>query len=186
MIDANIVSLVSVVSAAIVSVYSTWISKIEREKSQTLQQEFELEISRIKNEAETLKESRTKQHEIFSKMLPFLIEAGDHNFSNQKQLLVLAFELKATTDVGDYVAESSASLIRALTDGKDKLDTYSWNIIADNLASGINARYRSYAEYAAAKHAQVIVQNKKLKLTARIALSIRTGWRAFRESRPSK
>lgn len=177
--DSNIISLISVVVTAGVSIWSSWNARKERESADRLKKEFDIEIVKVKNELETQEKLKEKQIELISQMVPYAIEMSQANHENRYKFLALAYRLESASTYNSYARDSASNLVNALTKNYENKDKILWLYLIEDCANSVNAgKYPEYDQETAPQNGR----SEKPRKIARVAEAIRAGWKVFRQS----
>lgn len=133
-----IVSLVSVITSAGVTVANLLITATAQKEANQQKHRYELELENLRHLHENKEKLREKQYNVLSSMAPYGLAMNEDPDTNREDLYTLALNLAACSNPEDTVGESANALLRALTtDYKDK-DKISWTYLIESCARSVN------------------------------------------------
>lgn len=137
---STIVSLVSVITSAAVTVINLYISAAAQKDANQQKYRYELELENLRSQNETKEKARDTQYKVVSEMSHYCLEMMKDPDNYRDTIYTLALQLAACSNPHDIVGESAQSLIKALTDNYKDKEKIKWNYLIESCARSVNAQ----------------------------------------------
>lgn len=137
--DLNwLVSTISVVSSAAVTITSILVTAKTQRESQKRQHEYEVTIEKLKHANRQTDELRTAQREIISKMASYAMQLENGNSGAREPLYSLALQLLACTSESDKTADCAEYLVSLFKVDQNRVVPGSWTSCVESCARWTN------------------------------------------------
>lgn len=182
---STIVSLVSVITSAVVTVVNIRVSASAQKDANQQKYRYELQLESLRSQNESKEKARDTQYEVVSNMAHYCLVMMENPDNYRDTIYTLALQLAACSNPHDMVGESAQSLIKALTDNYKDKEKIKWNYLIENCARSVNAQ--SLAE-SLLPQSTTVQQPDKHTLPhrkerqgwfAKFGTAILAGWREF-------
>lgn len=138
--DLNwLVSAISVVSSAAVTITSILVTAKTQRESQKRQHEYEVTIEKLKHANRQTDELRTAQREIISKMASYAMELEEGNVGAKWGLYSLALQLLACSSKDDKTIDCAEHLISLFKSEAKQLPPGAWMSSVESCARWTNS-----------------------------------------------
>lgn len=135
-----IVSLVSVITSAVVTVINLRVSASAQKDANQQKYRYELELENLRNQNESKEKARDTQYQVVSKMANYSLSMMEDPDNYRDTMYTLALQLAACSSPYDMVGESAQALIQALTIDYKNKDKILWNYLIESCARSVNAQ----------------------------------------------
>ena len=137
---STIVSLVSVITSAVVTVVNIRVSASAQKDANQQKYRYELQLESLRSQNESKEKARDTQYQVVSKMAEYSLSMMEDPDNFRDIMYTLALQLAACSNPYDIVGESAQALIRALTVNYKDKNAILWNNLIENCARSVNAQ----------------------------------------------
>lgn len=127
----NLISLLSVLTTAAVSVWSIWNSAHKDLEIHNAQLAHEAELVKLNHEFDLKDRLEKQQFDIYMDIIPLLLELHEGDRANEQKLLRLALSLYAATIPGTPQRQAADHILQAINHHSDQTD---WLYVAKDSA----------------------------------------------------
>lgn len=180
-----IVSLVSVITSAVVTIFSVSSSAKTQRLAENERHAHQLELERFKHTNTSREAMCSQQMEIVSRMAPLAVQFDLHSFINYDDLYALTLKLIACSEPDSLVRQRADFLLDAVTLRRQEWDHINWFYLVNACADAINPQTPVSPVPLPPTPAQPTPPHTSrprptlLRLFAKFASAARTGFRAF-------